>query len=299
MAGRRSKPHIAVAYPSRGTGHDPTIFGVIREIEAGGYPHTWCPAFYLPIPDAHNDATRQALADPRVTHVWYLENDHLLPLGILDALLAADAPIAAAEYRMRNGLSTVIRDGHGEVVLVGLGCTLVRREVLAAIPDPPFVVQTRQRWHGGAWIDTGIPEHAGGQDIYFCQQLRAAGYRITVLDPQWQIGHLDVEHAGGRTNRGIDRVVCYGGAPEIPWRPQRRVTDMPEIAWLKHPQGTLVIDMDKAHPNYQKKLKQGWIEISEEEARPQADYQERRNAEIVEINSDPEAVARAMAEDDD
>lgn len=260
-------------------GFDPTIFGAIREIERTPHPHIWCPAFYLPIPDAHNETARLALADDRVTHLWFVENDHLLPVGVLDAMLALDAPVAAAEYVLRGGHSCVIRSGRG-VELVGLGCTLVRREVFAQIPHPPFQVGKRQQWNGSGWQERQSPEHAGGQDIFFCQQVRAAGLAIAVLGPEWNVGHLEIMQAGDHINQGMDWIRCWGGSPDLPWYPPRRDDLMAKVVYLKSP-GGLVIDMDTASTEYARLKKQGWVEVQKSEATPALKAQEKANADVA------------------
>lgn len=270
-----TKPFIAICYPSRGTGFDATWLGVVREIEDGGYPHIWCPALYMPIPDAHNETVRLALADERVTHLWFVENDHLFPAGVLAALLALDAPIAAAEYVLRGGLRCVIESAAG-VELVGLGCTLVKRAVFTLVPDPPFQVGRRQQWTGSHWQDRPGYEHAGGQDIFFCQQARKAGLRIEILRDR-DVGHLELKRAGDHVNLGMDWIRCWGGAARYPYYPPKREDMMSKVVYLQAP-GGLVIDMDTASTEYPRLLRQGWKEIEKPKATAALKEQEKANA---------------------
>lgn len=283
-----SKPFIAVCLPSRGVGHYRTILGIQREVEPYRHLRPYCLVVGEPIPDAHNLAVRQALVDERVTHLWLLEDDHLLPAGVLRALLSADAPIAAAQYLLRNGRPSVLRDAHGEVVLTGLGCTLVRREVFERLPDPPFQVGNRLQWEGGGWRDTGQPEYAGGQDIFFCNVARAAGIPITVLDG-WQVGHLEAVRTGARANFGMDEIRCWGGDPSMPHYPRTWRDIMGERVYLRLAHGT-VIDMDVDSDQYQRFLSQGAQVIKPAEARPALKKQEEQNAAVL---------VRAEAVDDD
>jgi hypothetical protein len=271
-------PFIAVCLPSRGVGHLRTVAGLLRE--TAPYPHAWYFAFGLPIPDSHNAVVRSALADERTQYLLLAEDDHLYPVGVLDAMLAANAPIVGIDYLMRNGPRCVIRDASGEPVLVGLGCTLIRRDVFAALPDPPFQVGTRQQWDGVGWRDTGVPEHAGGQDIFFCQQARAAGFRITVLDG-WEVGHLELQRAGDHVNYGVDRVICHGGIGDLPWRPESRRTGMAIETW-KSP-SDLVIPFDTDVPGALEEIAfrqaNGWVKVSASEAKPLVKAQEKAQAD--------------------
>lgn len=252
--------NVAICIASRGVGHYRTIAGVLREV--ADVPHSFHFALGLPIPDAQNLCVEQALADPAVTHLWFVEDDHLIPVGALSALLNAHAPVAAIEYLLRSGLSSVMRDAGGTVRLVGLGVTLIERAVFAAIPSPPFQVSTRHTLENGRWIDTGVPEHAGGLDAFFCRQVVQAGLQIAVV-PGVQAGHLETVRVGGRDNEGIDEVRCWGGSDDLPWYPKRR--DSMAARYLKSASG-LVIDIDpELGGDVGFYLNNGWTEIGKRE----------------------------------
>lgn len=268
-----TEPFIALCYPSRGMGHDRTSFGAFRELRR--YPHILCPAFGLPMPDSHNLAAEQALADARVTHLWFVENDHLLPPGVLAALLDADAPVVAAPYTMHNAVPLGIRDKRGALVLVGLGCTLIRRDVFAKVPTPPFQINAdlwdrkADAWGTGETAPLlGLPRpHAlvSGPDTYFCRELRRAGIPIAMLDDTWQVGHLAVMQRGQTNAISVDQVRMDGGQPDYPWAPSKEVVMPEEIAYLKSASGTLFIDMVKSNRNYKKHINAGWTEITKAE----------------------------------
>ncbi|MGE0539754.1 MAG: hypothetical protein AB7R89_06210 [Dehalococcoidia bacterium] len=258
-------PFIALAYPSRGTGYAPTIFGALRELAP--YPHVLCPAFYRPMPDSHNDALLDALADERVTHVWFLEDDHLLPVGVLSAMLAADAPVVAAPYRLRGGNRCELYTRDGRLALVGLGCTLIRRDVFEhpMIGYQPFDVG-QLLWDGSRWVEPRPGKRGSfcGPDTYFCKRLQAAEIPIRVLDDAWEVGHFVTEHQAARGSHGVDWLRCIGGARVMPWYPPRRTAAM-AVRYFRSP-GGLVMDLDEAKGGQVAyRLKQGWKEITKKE----------------------------------
>lgn len=270
------KPFIAVCIASRGVGHYRTIAGVIREVEP--YPHRWCWSIGNPIPAAQNQVAAEALSDERVSHLLFIEDDHLLPVGVLDAMLRMQASIVGAPYQLRGDISCVIESPAG-VELIGLGCTLVQREVFAAMPEPPFQVDSRQAWTAQGWKDTGIPEHAGGQDIFFCRNARAAGIPIRVLDKTFQVGHLETVRAGARANYGTDEVICWGGSPDMPYYPHKE-RNMAVEHW-RSPSSDLTLDLDPDTP-------EGAAEINF-----------RRNNGFVRVNaSEAKSAEKAQAEAD-
>lgn len=276
---------IAVCMASRGTGHIRTLAGLIREVEP--YPHVWCWAFGLPLTEAVNSLVAQALAHEQVSHVLFAEDDHLWPVGGLASLLAEDADIAAINYPLRSGRSCAIWNRAGEPVLVGLGLTLIRREVFARVPAPPFQVGNRMQWDGDGWKDSGLPEHAGGQDVWLCRAARAAGCRIAVVAGM-EAGHLDLVRRGDHVNFGMDEIICHGGAG-LPWYPERRPA-MP-VVWVKSPDGAIAFDLDTekgGDPDWY--LRRGWSKITATEAKPIIRQQQEANAA---------ALARSQAREED
>jgi GT2 family glycosyltransferase len=160
----------------------------------------WKPAQYIGatvyssnIAGNRNEIT-QVMLDNAADWVLYLDDDHILPQDVLPRLLAADKDVVSALYTQRQPPfdpvlfdSEVKGGGHirkslknGEHGLVkvsaaGAGCLLVKRKVIEAL-TPPY-------WTLGQ-IDAG----SWGDDLDFCNRVRAAGFDI-YCDLDTSIGH--------------------------------------------------------------------------------------------------------------
>jgi len=184
-----------------------------------------------------------------VTHLLFVEDDQLLPVGVLAAVLdaARDHPIVTVDYQTRSGELMVGRHPKtGEVLLTPMGFLLVRRDVFDRIPSPPWQVGTQWELRRGVWHDTGRVARAGGQDAHFSRQVVAAGITIHAL-PGWEVGHLDRVQQGGRTNDGMDVVRCYGGTGDLQWAPPPIWTDNGQARALRRA-AILAADADAAPP---------------------------------------------------
>jgi hypothetical protein len=269
---------IGVATASRGVGHMRAAASLIREVEP--FPHTWHWVFGRPIPDAQNEVTALALSDPDTTHVFYWEDDMLLPPGVLAAMLAADAPVVTVQYPLRSGQPAVVRQPPDTVLLTGMGCLLVRRDVFAQIASPPFQVE-QPAWgiEGGGWRQSDRIEWYGGHDGFFSRECLRQGIRVMLLDG-FECGHLETLKLAPRqvrTNVGMDVEICHGGAG-LPYRPEaRKVGEMAEKVFIKSPSGH-VIDMDPDDANFKLFVEQnGWTVVNKTEATVALKRQEKAN----------------------
>lgn len=123
---------------------------------AGGddYFHPWAPV------TAKYNAARQAALDGGYTHLLACEHDVIVPPRALKCLIDVDAPISYALYVLRHKLhntypwnamtkvegmdctslsedvefARLVFGGVINVAGIGLGCTLIRRDVLEALP---------------------------------------------------------------------------------------------------------------------------------------------------------------------
>ena len=130
------------------------------------------------------------------THVLFIDDDMTFPVNMLDALANRGVPFIGVngcrktpdelrytalgldgDYMQSKG-----RDGIEEATRMGTGIMLVSLEHLKMIPKPYF----EMRW---------LPEHerVGGEDFYFCQKVRAHGFRVFVdNDVSQMVGHVGV-----------------------------------------------------------------------------------------------------------
>jgi len=138
------------------------------------------------------------------THLLWLDTDMSVPREAAVLLAMHEQPIVACNYRVRqsSGLFTAYRDGERvqttetstgleAVEYVGMGCVLMRADVVAGLGRP--------------WFRHGLNEFGGdvGEDVMFCRGLGHAGYTIYIdHDLSKQVGHI-----GQTTYRTCDPVV--------------------------------------------------------------------------------------------
>jgi len=191
------KPVIALLLPHTGnlnTEFVERIWGALRFT-----PVEWCdkiPIFCkVPsLPVARNTLARKALDNPSVTHLFWIDSDHVLeepvnPNEALEKLHGCNVPIVAGIYRAKQKIGfyyaawTKVQDqtkskGYGytpiggwtgnwiTVDAIGLGFCLVKREVFEKVPEPWF-----------HWDE----EDAPSEDFYFCEKAIKAGYEVKIL----------------------------------------------------------------------------------------------------------------------
>lgn len=129
--------------------------------------------------------------------LFWLDADVVPPTDALDRLLAAEKSIVAGCYKL-------FIDGHEmwsfkesdewchepdpqgprrPITQTGAGCLLVHREVFERLPWPWFKFVHQPMDDTGAILKTG-------EDCYFCDQARAAGYELYV-DPVVRCRHFN------------------------------------------------------------------------------------------------------------
>lgn len=98
----------------------------------------------LPIPECFEKPLTQALRGS-YTHIFFVEDDMILPDSTLDSMLLMDAPVVACEYPVsKEGQGAIFKDMEGRVVFAGTGCLLVKRGVFDKLTPPYF--RTDIRW---------------------------------------------------------------------------------------------------------------------------------------------------------
>jgi len=125
----------------------------------------------------------------KATHLLFLDTDMIFPVDTLTRLLAHDKDIVGATYSQRmppfhpltvtdEGEHTHITSGLRRVKLLPTGCMLIRVSVFNALAKPFFTLAAEG-------------EHLRGEDYYFCEKARAAGFEIWCDgDLSAQVGHI-------------------------------------------------------------------------------------------------------------
>lgn len=177
---------VGVILPSRGLMFSKTAEEILKNVQ--GVPHKFFFAHKLPIPDCFELPTLRALADPDITHLWYVEDDMILPDDILKRMLNEYADVVTCDYPVTaDGRGAVFQDKAGGLVFAGLGCTLVRRTIMDRLETPYF--RTDIRWTPTNHVSfiklTATKSKAkkdsyGMQDVNFYMQLHKVGAEFSV-----------------------------------------------------------------------------------------------------------------------
>ena len=146
-----------------------------------------------PIDEMRNHIVKAAL-EAECTHLIMMDTDQVYAQDTIRRLLAHDLPVVGClVYRRYPPFDPLMLKGdinHYEIITewgkdslvevdaTGTGCLLFKMEVFKTMPGPWFYFRKD-------------PEKGGpvGEDIGFCHDLRAAGYRIYV-DTSIPCGHL-------------------------------------------------------------------------------------------------------------
>ena len=132
---------LAVVLPSRGLLFSKTLEELLGELEGFDYKIFWSHGKSLP--ECFNDPTERALADPEVYAVLFVEDDMIIPKGILKKMFAARYPVTALDYPFRqDGDSTCLHDPKGMAFWTGTGFLLVIRQVLEQMEKPIWRTDT-------------------------------------------------------------------------------------------------------------------------------------------------------------
>lgn len=203
--------NLAVVLPSRGLIYSKTVEELYCELGAINAPFRVLFSHGRPIPDCFNIPTEQAL-EGGYTHVLFVEEDMILPEGILSRMIARDAQAITCDYPLSHGSSgTVLYDQEGRALFTGCGLLLVTTELLRRMPKP--IWRTDIKWELAA--DDGLvyfrgsqktdPTVYGQQDVAFGLRLYANGMPIEIMDET--IGQRELITRGGRvSNAGFHTI---------------------------------------------------------------------------------------------
>ncbi len=175
---------VAIILPSRGLTFSQTADEILQNVK--GIPHKFFFSHRKPIPECFESPANRALLDESITHLWFVEDDMVLPPNTLQLLLAADVNAVTCDYPVtKDGRGAVFYDQGSNVVFCGTGCLLVKRAVFDSLKAPYFT--DKVRWtmlnYGEAVKLTGVYGGTGygTHDITFCVKLWNTGVMIKAL----------------------------------------------------------------------------------------------------------------------
>lgn len=175
---------IGVIFPSRGLAFSQTAEELLNNLDGHLYKIFF--SHKKPIPECFEDPTIEALSDPTITHLWFVEDDMILRPDTLNKLLEADANAVTADYPVtKDGRGSVFFDKGKNVVFCGTGCLLIKVGVFKSLKKPYFTDKVRWKMlnYGeqikltGVYGETGYGTH----DITFCIKLWNTGVTVKVI----------------------------------------------------------------------------------------------------------------------
>lgn len=202
---------VAVILPSRGLIFSQTADEILQNLK--GIPHRFFFSHRKPLPECFESPTNRALLDDSVSHLWFVEEDMVLPAGILQKMLDEDANAVTCDYPVtKDGRGAVFYDQGGNVVFCGTGCLLVKRQVFDSLKAPYFTDKVRWTMQNygeavkmtGVYGDTGYGTH----DITFCIKLWNTGVVIKTL--RRKVGQRKLVALGkAGTNNGAHNIEVW------------------------------------------------------------------------------------------
>ncbi len=204
------KIHGVVAICSRGAVLTETLQRVEDQIFPfilTGKPWLIITTWTLPIPDAQNEITRQALSfDPE--WVWYVEEDTVPPPSFLEdgIINPLEAEVVVADYPLEQGDRSVKYDKKKRIINSGMGCLLIRSSILREMEQPWFDNKTWILHPDGSYSASGLglPYR---QDVGFIKKIREFGAVITCKMAGQPAKHLRLTELGQRgTNNGLHTI---------------------------------------------------------------------------------------------
>lgn len=127
---------VAVILPSRGLMFSRTADEILQNLQ--GIPHKFFFSHRKSLPECFEEPTNRALQDEEVTHLWFVEDDMILPSDTLQQMLDKDLAVVTANYPTTAKGDSSILTIKGRIVYAGTGCTLVKREVFNELKAPYF-----------------------------------------------------------------------------------------------------------------------------------------------------------------
>lgn len=201
---------LAVILPSRGLMFSETFEELLGELEGFNYEIYW--SHEKGLPACFNDPTEQALADPDVFALLIVEDDMIIPKGVLQEMFAMNYPVVALDYPFQQqGDSTCLHDPEGNAFWTGTGFILVAKAVLENMEKPiwrtdmtfdPFIDKDTIHF----WPRKLDKVYYGLHDLRFGLLLYSAGMPIKV--PNRTAGQRKLVKLGeAGTNNGAHEIM--------------------------------------------------------------------------------------------
>jgi hypothetical protein len=203
---------VAVILPSRGLIFSQTADEILQNVKE--IPHRFYFSHRKPIPQCFEEPTNRALLDDDITHLWFVEDDMILPPDTLKKLLKKDLAVVTCDYPVnKDGRGSVFKVGR-EVIFCGTGCMLVKREVFDVMKKPYF--RTDMRWNiknYGSYVKMTRTMHDnitgyGLHDINFCMALNKLNIPIHMITLKLGQRKL-VELGKAGTNNGAHNIETW------------------------------------------------------------------------------------------
>jgi len=199
---------VAVILPSRGLIFSQTADEILQNLK--GIPHRFYFSHRRPIPECFEEPTNKALKDKDITHLFFVEDDMILPSHTLSSMLAKDLACVTVNYPTTERQDAAVLTIKNRVVYAGTGCTLVKREVFKELKKPYFrddiVWQPRNlgnciRFTGKKRSDKGYGLH----DVNFFINLYRLDIPVHKLD--FTVGQRKLIALGkAGTNKGAHKI---------------------------------------------------------------------------------------------
>ena len=144
----------------------------------------------------------RSLPDPKITHILWLDDDHVFPADTLIRLLAHDKDIVGCMHRQRrppyrfvgalldSTVNPCTTGGLHRAAMLGGGLLLVKRHVYETL-ESPWYRETSDPARAGT--DSNDPDNVDGdisEDVYFCRTAQKAGFELWCdLDLTYEVRH--------------------------------------------------------------------------------------------------------------
>ncbi len=169
---------------------------------------------FLPIPDCFNQLAKVGMSERNTTHLFFIEEDIVLPYGALVRLLRADGDIVSGRYVMKDRPDVEVKADYAGITMCGTGCLLVKAHVFRALEEPWFssdfrVAVERDGHNPPRALLIKEPTPYGGHDFYFCYKAYEKGFKVE-FHPDVVCEHLKLEALGRPfSNSGLHKILSF------------------------------------------------------------------------------------------